>query len=290
MSRRWTLLGAAAIFSLLLAPPAPGQGGGGLRAKGGQGTEAKPQQLERVGVDQNLGARIPLALRFTDAAGAVHRLGDYFGEDPVLLVPSYYHCPMLCPMLINGVARSLKPVDFSPGADFQVVVFSFDPEEGPAQAGEKRREAVRRYGRPGTEQGWHFLTGEPEAIRRLTEAIGFRYSYQPERDEYAHAATVVLLTPTGEISRYFYGVEFAPRELRLGLVESSQGKIGSLIDQALLYCFRYDPATASYSAVVMNIVRLGGLLTLLVMGGFAVVLWRRRRASGGSHAAAEGST
>lgn len=280
MAQTLVLVGGVTTFGID-AGPARAQGPrGGARPADGTPSTGKPASLREVGIDQRLGQAVPLDLEFVSAAdGRTHRLGEYFGQQPVVLVPAYYRCPMLCPMLIHGVARSLKPLELGAGRDFQVVVFSFDPREGPADARLRRDEALERYGREGSVAGWHFLTGDREAIRRLTEAIGFHYRFMPERDEYAHAATIVLLTPGGEISRYLYGVEFAPRDLRLALVESSAGEIGDVVDRALLYCFRYDPTSGRYSAAVMNLVRLGGGLTLLVLAGLAFVAWRRGRFS-----------
>lgn len=189
----------------------------------------------------------------------------------------YYDCPMLCGLTLNGITTTLRALDFDSAKDFDLIVFSIDPGETPELARGRRDLHLARYGRPGAEAGWHFLTGDEASIRRLTEAIGFSYSYRPETDEYAHAAGIVVVTPDGRVARYFYGIEYAARDLRLGLVEAANGEIGSLVDQVLLYCFRYDPTTGKYSAVVMNIVRAGGLATVAVVGLTLVAFWRRER-------------
>lgn len=239
-----------------------------------------PGPLKEVGFDQRLGAQVPLGLPFRDEAGRAVRLGDYFGSPerqgrPVVLVLAYYDCPMLCGVVLGSLAASLKALTFDAGREFEVVVVSFDPSETPALAAAAKREALERYGRPATAAGWHFLTGGEAAIGPLARAVGFRYHYVPETREFAHAAGLVVLTPQGRIARYFYGVEYPPRDVRLGLVEAAGGKIGSVVDQVLLFCFHYDPAIGKYSAVVLNIVRLGGAATVLGLL-LTVVLLRRR--------------
>jgi len=236
-----------------------------------------PPGLRDIGIDQRLGESIPLDLHFRNEAGADVRLGRYFGDKPVILALVYYECPMLCTLVLNGLVSSLRALSLDAGKDFQVVAVSFDPRETPAMATAKRDTYLEAYRRAGAAAGWHFLTGDEDSIRRLTEAVGFRYRFDPASGEFAHASAITVLTPRGEIARYFYGVEYAPRDLRLGLVEAAQEKIGSAVDQLLLFCFRYDVNTGRYSAAVLNLVRLGGVLTVVVLGGF-ILLSRRRDA------------
>jgi protein SCO1/2 len=219
-------------------------------------------------------------------SGREVRLGDYLGDRPVLLQLAYYRCPMLCPIVLGGLVSSLKPLAFDVGREFDVVVVSIDPSESPADASERKRDALSRYERPGTEQGWHFLTGSPESIRALTDAVGFRYAWDEKSRQYAHAAGVVLLTPDGRVSRYFFGAEFSPRDVRLGLVEATSNRIGGVVDQVLLFCFHYDPALGRYSAATMNAVRAAGVLTVLALGAF--IFWNVRRDLRPAHPRAEG--
>jgi protein SCO1/2 len=237
----------------------------------------RPAALRDVGIDQKIGARLPLAARFRDEDGDVVRLGDFFGDKPVLLVPAYYECPMLCTLVLNGVTSALRALSFDVGDDFTVVTFSFDPRETPALARAKRDAHLREYRRPGAEAGWHFLTGDEADIRRLTEAIGFRYAFDPAVGEYAHASGIVVATPDGTVARYFFGVEYAPRDLRLALVEASERRLGSVVDQLLLFCFRYDPHAGRYSGVAMGAVRAGGAVTLVALLSFLAVSVRRER-------------
>jgi len=254
---------------------------GVLTASGAPADTQRPQVLRDVGFDQRLGAQVPLDLPFRDEAGRDVHLGDYFTGKPVILVLAYYRCPRLCTLVLNGVMESLQELAFKAGDEFQVVAVSFDARETPEIAAAKKAAYLERYGRPGSEAGWHFLTGDQPAIDRLTEAVGFRYHYDAQQDQFAHASGVVVLTPGGKISRYFYGIRYEPRDLRLALVEASQNKIGSVVDQLLLLCYHYDPARGRYAATVVNLVRLGGVLTVLALGGFLVLAWRyeRRRAA-----------
>ena len=242
----------------------------------------RPEALREVGFDQKLDQLVPLDVKLRDESGAQVRLGDYFGSKPVVLSLAYFSCPMLCGLHLNGLASSLKPLKLEPGQDFEIVTVSFDPRDTPEKASVKKKETLERYERRGAENGWHFLTGDADQIQALTSAVGFRYQYDEKRGEFAHPAGVVLLTPDGHVSRYLFGIDYPPRDLRLGLVESAQGKIGTLIDQVLLFCFHYDPAMGRYSAIALNSVRVGGVLTLIglaVFIGGALRRESRRRAA-----------
>jgi len=245
-----------------------------------------PGPLREVRYEQRLNEQAPLALPFRDETGRAVKLGDYFGRRPVLLVFAYYHCPMLCDMVLQGVETSLKPLSLAPGRDFDVVVASIDPKETPALAAAKKQEILARYGRPATAGGWHFLTGPQPSIDRLANAAGFRYVYDPQSNQFAHAAGLVILTPEGRISRYLFGIEFAPRDVKLGLVESAGGKIGGVVDQVLLYCFHYDPAIGRYSAATLAIVRLASIATVAGLVLMIVLLRRRESARSGPLGAA----
>lgn len=228
----------------------------------------RPAALREVGFDQRLDQQVPLDVQLRDETGRTVRLGDYFGDKPVILSLAYYSCPMLCGLHLQGLASSLKPLRLDAGRDFTVLTVSFDPRDTPAAAAEKKKDTLSRYERQGAESGWHFLTGDADQLAALTRAVGFRYQYDEQRKEYAHPAGVVLLTPEGHVSRYLFGIDYSPRDLRLGLVESAAGKIGTLVDQVLLFCFHYDPAMGRYSAVALNSVRIGGVLTILGLAAF----------------------
>jgi protein SCO1 len=245
-----------------------------------------PGPLKEVRYDQRLGGKVPLELAFRDEAGRAVKLGDYFGRRPALLVLAYYHCPMLCDMVLQGVETSLKPLSLEPGKDFDVVVASIDPQETPQLAAAKKREILVRYGRPRLAAGWHFLTGPQPSIDRLANAVGFRYVYDPQRNQFAHAAGIVILTPEGRISRYLFGIEYAPRDVRLSLIESAGEKVGGLSDQILLYCFHYDPVIGRYSAATLNIVRLAAVATVAGLVLLIVLLRRRETAQPGPLGAA----
>jgi protein SCO1 len=232
-----------------------------------------PPGLRNVSLEQRLNQQVPLNLSFRDDNGSQTPLSSYFGSKPVILALVYYRCPMLCTQILNGLVVSLRGMSLVSGRDFEVVAVSIDPTETPDLAARKKAEYLRRYAKSST--GWHFLTGAEPQIRQLAEAVGFRYAYDPRTKQYAHASAIMVLTPGGRLSRYFYGIEYAPRDLRLGLVEASENKIGSPADQLLLYCYHYDPSTGKYSAIVMNIVRLAGALTLLIFGSLLALMWRR---------------
>jgi protein SCO1 len=263
----WTLVTLAAGRSQPMVP-APG---GVVRA------DEKPSALRDIGIDQRLNERIPLDLAFRDETGRAVRLSDYFGKRPVILALVYYNCPMLCTQVLNGLTSALGVLSLSAGRDFDVVAVSFDSREKPKDAAAKKSAYATRYNRPGSDGGWHFLTGDAAAIGALARSVGFRFRYDEARDQFAHASAISVLTPEGRISHYFYGIEYAPRDVRLALVEASAGRIGNPVDQVLLYCFHYDPANGKYGAVVVNIVRLAGLATLLALGTSILLMSGRGR-------------
>jgi protein SCO1/2 len=248
---------------------------------GAQGVAAEtglPPILRDVGFDQRLGAQVPLDLPFRDETGSTVTLRQYLGDKPLLLVPAYYECPMLCTLVLNGVVSALRALPFDIGREFRVVTVSFNPTETSELAAAKKANYLREYRRPGADAGWHFLVGDDSSIRPLLASIGFRYAWDEAAKQYAHASGIVVLTPAGRVSHYFYGVEFPPRDLRLAFVEASNERIGSVVDQLLLFCFHYDPATGRYSRVALNAVRVGGVLTMLALGTFVFVMLRRDRA------------
>ena len=235
-----------------------------------------PAGLQGVTIEQNLNQQVPLNLVFRDEFGRSLPLSTYFsGHKPVLLALVYYTCPMLCNLVLTGMESSLRAISLNPGRDFEVVAVSFDPRDTPEIAAGKRASYLQRYRRPDTANGWHFLTGDEANIKALTSAVGFRYKLDPVTGQYAHASAIMILTPEGKLSRYFYGVEYAPRDVRLGLVEASQNKIGSPVDQMLLFCYHYDPATGKYGAIAMNMVRFAGGTFVLICGTFLLFAWRR---------------
>jgi protein SCO1/2 len=237
----------------------------------------RPVALRNVDLEQKLGAQVPLDVEFRDEAGRTVTLKDYFGRRPLILSLVYYSCQDLCPLTLDGLVRGMRPLSFNIGDQFDVLTVSFDPRDTSALAAAKKNNFVKQYSRPGAEKGWNFLTGDETAIRRLTEAVGFRYNYESENGRFGHATGIMLLTPDGKIARYFYGIEFSPRDLRLGLIEASAKKIASPIDQLLLFCYHYDPATGKYSLLVTNLVRLGGIATVLALVIFIAVMLRRDR-------------
>ncbi len=235
-----------------------------------------PAFVKKVGFDQRLNEQIPLNLEFTDDTGKKVKLADYFGQKPVVLVLAYYRCPMLCTLVLNGLTKSLQAIPFTIGKEFNVVTVSFDPHETADLAAAKKKTYVGSYGREGAAEGWHFLTGKEEAIKKLTSAVGFRYLYDAKHDQYIHTSGIIVLTPGGKISRYFYGITYSPVDLRLGLVEASAEKIGSPTDQILLYCCHYDPETGKYTASILNFVRLGGIFTIFAVVGMVWFLLKRK--------------
>jgi protein SCO1/2 len=242
-----------------------------------------PAALEKIpilrdaGLEQKLDNPLPLDAPFVDENGREVKLGDYFGTRPVVLALVYYECPMLCTQVLNGLVGSLEALAFTAGREFDVVAVSFDAGETPTLAAQKRTTYLKRYGRPGSEGGVHFLTGRESSIAQLTGAVGFKYAYDEKIDQYAHPALITVVTPQGRVSRYLFGIEFAPRDLRLALVEAADNRIGSVVDQMLLFCYHYDPERGTYGFAITNLVRLGGVLTVLALGTFILVSLRRER-------------
>jgi protein SCO1/2 len=256
----------------------PGAGPGGqLMAFQDPTLPASHNPVPNVGFDQRLGEQLPLDLVFTDETGRSVRLQEYFGQKPVILSLAYYDCPMLCSLVLNGLVRTLRALSFSAGNEFTVLTVSFDPREKPSLAAEKKKTYLESYRRSGAENGWHFLTGEEDAIQKLTSAVGFRYTFDQQSNQFAHASGVLIVTPQGQISHYFYGIEYAPRDVRLGLVEASAGKIGSAVDQILLLCFHYDPAAGKFGLVILRVVQLTGFATMLALGSYILIMLRRER-------------
>jgi len=247
------------------------------------GLRASPAQIpitkvyDGVGIDQNLGAAVPLDLPFRDEGGNRVTLGKYFGSRPVVLSLVYYRCPMLCTEVLNGMVECFRGLHFSAGSEFTAVTVSIDPRETPEMAEEKKEGYVAAYGRDGAAGGWHFLTGDAQSIAALARATGFRYLYDSTSGQYAHAAGIMVATPGGKLSHYFYGVEYEPRDMRFAIEEASGGKIGSAVDRLLLLCYHYDPLTGKYGAVIANVFRAGGALTILILGGAIAYLLRRER-------------
>ncbi len=239
---------------------------------------ALPGALLGVGIDQKLDQKVPLNLNFIDDSGATVPLSSFFHtRKPVIIAPVYYRCPMLCTQILNGLESSLKAVSFNPGQDFEIVAVSFDPKDTYEIAAAKKQTYLKRYGRTNTANGWHFLCGDPTNIKALTDAVGFHYKYDAATDQFAHASGIMVLTPDGRLSRYFYGVEYAPRDVRLGLVEASQNKIGSPVDQILLFCYHYDPSTGKYGALAINMVRIAGAGFVLVCGAILLIALKREK-------------
>jgi protein SCO1 len=272
----WVRAGAAACW--LLA------GGAGLQAA----PEAPPPAIiSRAGFDNKLGAQIPADLEFRNEAGETVRLADFLGKRPVVLSLAYYECPMLCTLVLNGMVECFKGLPFEMGKDYEVVTVSFNPREKPPLAAAKKASYLKDLGQPGAAAGWNFLTGDEPQIQRLTEAVGFKYAYDEKSGEYAHASGIMLLTPEGKLSHYFYGIEYSPKDVRLGLVEASAGKIGSPVDQILLLCYHYNPATGTYGAALMNLVRAGCFATIAALAWYLIAAFRRGAAAPQSKAGAQ---
>lgn len=265
---------SAFLLTLLAAAPVAAQYG---PQPGADPDRNRPAALRDIGLDQRLDQPIPLDARFRDEAGRDLALGNCFSGKPVVLVLVQYRCAMLCNQVLNGLVECLRNIGFDAGNQFQVVVVSFDARERPDLAAEKKQSYLGRYDRPGAENGWHFLTGEQASIDRLTQATGFRYHYDATTDQFAHPSGILILTPRGRIARYFYGIHYSPRDVRLGLIEASENRIGAPSDQVLLFCFHYDPTAGKYSAAVLRLVRVGGVFTVLALGAFVALTRRAKR-------------
>lgn len=275
--RKW--IGVAALGAIVLTYPARTLA---QFTDPDQSIGVRPELLKDVGVDQKLNGSIPLDLAFRDEHGKTVALGRYFHGKPVILTLVYYNCPMLCTQVLNGLDRSLEQIPMSIGQDFEVVTVSIDPTEQPSLAEAKQAVYLGMYNRPGAARGWHFLVGEEASIEQLARAVGFRYAHDPDSKQYAHASVIMLLTPEGRLSRYFYGVSYPARDMRLGLVDASGGKIGSPVDQVLLFCYHYDPHTGKYGLLISRVLQLAGLATILIGGVFLIRLFR------GEHYSLEG--
>ena len=260
---------AVAIFATLGVVLHGGSARGQVRS-----ASTLPPILRNVGIDQKLNEQVPLDILFRDETGNVVRLGDYFGQKPVILSLVYYECPMLCTTALNGLEQSLKELKFNLGQDFEVVTVSFDPTEKPSLAAAKKALYVGLYGRPGAAEGWHFLTGDEDSIRKLTAAVGFRYNYDSKLKQFMHATGIIVLTPQGRLARYFYGIAYPAGNVRLALVEASQGKIGNPVDAVLLYCCEYDPMTGKYSLVIARALQVGAAITILSLGTLLLVMFK----------------
>lgn len=242
----------------------------------GQTVRDDINELQDIDVDEHLGEYIPLDLEFTDENGETKQIGEYFnGEVPVVLVLAYYNCPMLCTLVLNGLSKAIQSLSLEPGADYRILTVSIDPSETPQLAKTKKKAQIGEIDRLGLDASWHFFVGRDSMIRALADAVGFKYYYVEEREEYAHPAVLVVLTPDGKVSRYLYGIEFPEIDLRLGLLEASEGKIGSTIDKLILYCYHFDPNANGYTLFAANVMKLGGVATLVILGFFLGGFWLR---------------
>ena len=275
MNRRCTHAALLVLACLTAALPAVAQGRPPSDARMDQGL---PPILQAAAIDQRLDSQVPLDATFRDEQGQPVVLGDLMGERPTVLVLAYFTCPMLCSQVLNGTAKALGVIDLDIGDDYQVVTVSFDPRDTPESAAAAKRGYTERTGKPGAAEGWHFLTGDEPDIRRVTEAVGFGYKFDPDKNQYSHASAIILLTPEGRVSQYYFGIEYSARDVRLGLVEAANHRIGSPVDQLLLYCYQYDPATGRYGAVVMNMLRVAAVFTVIAIVAMIVLLrpaWRK---------------
>jgi protein SCO1/2 len=274
----------ALAVSLLGSTLAIGQAMGPLPPSSNDAQQnSKPSILDQVGIDQKLGAQVPLNTKFRDELGREVPLGSFFKSNrPVLLALVYYDCPMLCNQVLNGMASALSVLKFTAGNEFDVLAVSFDPRDTPKSAAARRASYLLRYRRQGADAGSHFLTGQPESIAALTKSVGFRYVWDEHNKQFAHSSALILLTPQGKVAQYYYGIEYSPKDMRLGMIQASNEKIGNLADQIVLYCFHYDPTTGKYGAVIMAFVRIGGVLTVLALGMFVFISVRREGHGGGN--------
>ena len=261
--------------------PAPARAQDMLNMKGGD----RPVSLKDVTIEQRLNSQLPLDAEFRDETGKTVPLGSYFGKRPVVLALVYYDCPMLCTQILNGMVRAAKVLTFAPGKDYDVVAISFDARETAKLAAEKKEIYVKRYGHPETASGWHFLTGDLSSIKRVTDAVGFRYVWDVHTAQFAHASAIYVLTPEGKLSKYFYGIDYSPKDMRLGLIEASNNKIGNPVDQVLLFCYHFDPHSAKYTPFALGLLRVAGAATVLSLGGFVLIMLRRESRQKGSQSA-----
>lgn len=265
-------LGHTPVLAQMTGAPSPG-----YRRDVGTPASTIPAPLREIGFDQKIDETLPLDVELRDEQGRQVRLGEYFGRRPVVLAFVYYDCPMLCTQVLSSMTSTFGVLALDPGKDFEIVVVSFDPRETPALAAEKKALYLDRFGRPGTEHGWHFLTGDEASVKRLTGAAGFRYAWDQQTGQFAHPAGVIVTTPDGRPARYLFGLEYGPRDLRFALVEASEGRVGTAVDSLLLYCYHYDPMTGRYGLVVMRALRVAGAATVLLLGAFIAVMVRRER-------------
>lgn len=291
LAGRTSVPAIATVLACLAAVPASAQMTGvpmqGYRVVPGATASSMPGPLREIGFDQNLDQQLPLDARFTDEEGRDIRIGDYYGKRPVILGFVYYECPMLCTQVLGAMTATLGVMSLTPGQDYEVVLVSIDPREKPAQARAKKAEYTHRFRRPESDGGWHFLTGTEPEIQRLAKAAGFRYVWDEQTQQYAHPSGIIVTTPDGRPARYLFGIEYGPRDVRLAVVEASAGKIGSVADNLLLFCYHYDPMTGRYGFLVMRAIRIVAVATLLALGSFVFLMMRRerRRAGGLAHAA-----
>lgn len=239
-----------------------------------------PDALQKIGIEQKLGEQLPLETEFKDESGRAVKLGEFFNKDrPVVLAFVYYECPMLCNEVLNGLTGTLKGLSFDAGKEFDVVAISFDERENdkPDLARNKKESYMARYGRPGTEKGWHFLTGTKASIEAATKAAGFGFQWDEKSNQFAHAGGIMIATPEGKMSRYFYGIDYSPKDVKFGVIESAEHKVGNAAEKLLLYCYHYDPSTGKYGFAILNVIRLGAVATLLGMGAMGFVFWRRNK-------------
>ncbi len=277
------------------SPSTPGELGAGVQISGPRGVPAqdllnmkggdRPVSLKGVTIEQKLNSQLPLDSLFRDESGSTVPLGSYFGKRPVVLALVYYDCPMLCTQILNGVVRAAKVLTFNPGQDYDVVAISFDSRETAVQARNKKALYMRSYGHPETAVGWHFLTGDLASVKRVTEAVGFRYVWDAHTAQYAHASAIYLITPEGRLSKYFYGIDYSPKDMRLALVEASNNKIGNPVDQVLLFCYHFDPHAAKYTPYALGLLKFAGAATVFTLGGFVLIMLRRESRQKGSRAA-----
>lgn len=242
--------------------------------------DERPEQLRDVGIDEQLGAQLDLSIPFKDETGAERTLGSFFdGKTPVIISPVYFSCPGLCNFHLNGLTEALKEMEWSVGTKFRILAISFDSSETPELAAQKKETYMKLYDRPGTEGGWHFLTGSEDSVKRLTQAIGFKYQWSEKDEEWSHASAAIVTSPTGTLTRYLPGIMFEPKDVRLAVLEAGEGKVGTFVDQLVLYCFQYNPHQSRYTIYAFNLVKIGGAITMLLLAIWLIPFWWRHRRS-----------